>query len=107
VEDSGKLEFNSHVHTMVTAGGLDGLSDSWVSTVFYDCDGLLEGWRKAVIKLLRTASRVGQLISALTVDELEALLSEQERRWWSVKIQSSESKAHFLRYAGRYVRRPP
>jgi Transposase zinc-binding domain/Putative transposase len=53
---NGKLEFNSHVHTMVTAGGLDG-SDSWVSTVFYDRDGLLEGWRKAVIKLLRTALR--------------------------------------------------
>jgi hypothetical protein len=60
-----------------------------------------------VIKLLRTALRAGQLVSALKVEELETILSEQEARWWSVKIQSFKSKDHFLRYAGRYVRRPP
>ena len=97
---NGKLEFNSHVHTMVTAGGLYGLSDSWVRTVYYDRAALLESWRRAVIKLLRTALRVGQLVSALTVDELEVLLSEQETRWWSVNIKSFKSKDHFLRYAG-------
>jgi len=104
---NGKLEFNSHVHTMVTAGGLYGLSDSWVRTVYYDRAALLESWRTAVIKLLRTALRVGQLVSALTVDELEVLLGEQETRWWSVNIKSFKSKDHFLRYAGRYIRRPP
>jgi len=104
---NGKLEFNSHVHTMVTAGGLYGLSDSWVRTVYYDRDELLENWRKAVIKLLRAALRAGQLVSALPVDELEVLLSEQEARWWSINIRSFKSKDHFLRYAGRYVRRPP
>ena len=104
---NGKLEFNSHVHTMVTAGGLYGLSDSWVRTVYYERDGLLDCWRRAVIKLLRTALRAGQLVSALTVDELETLLSEQETRWWSVNIKSFKTKDHFLRYAGRYVRRPP
>ena len=104
---NGKLEFNSHVHTMVTAGGLYGLSDSWVRTVYYDRVTLLESWRRAVIKLLRTALRVGQLVSALTVYELEVLLSEQETRWWSVNIKSFKSKDHFLRYAGRYIRRPP
>lgn len=104
---NGKLEFNSHVHILVTAGGLYGLSDSWVPTVFYERNGLLESWRRAVIKLLRAALRGGQLVSALAVDELETLLSEQETRWWSVKIQSFKSKARFLGYAGRYVRRPP
>lgn len=104
---NGKLEFNSHVHTLVTAGGLYGLSDSWVEKVYYDRDKLFESWRRAVIKLLRTALRAGQLVSASTVDELDAILSEQEARWWSVKIQSFKSKDHFLRYAGRYVRRPP
>ena len=60
---NGKLGFNSHVHTMVTAGGLYGFSGSWVQRVYYERDGLLEIWRKAVIKLLRTALRVGQLVS--------------------------------------------
>ena len=104
---NGKLAFNSHVHTMVTAGGLYSLSASWVPTVYYERDELLESWRKAVIKLLRTALRVGQLISALTVNEIETILNEQEKRWWSINIQSFKSKDHFLRYAGRYVRRPP
>jgi hypothetical protein len=30
---NGRLEFNSHVHTMVTAGGLHESSDVWVSSV--------------------------------------------------------------------------
>lgn len=104
---NGQLVFNSHVHTMVTAGGLYGLSDSWVRTVYYDRDELLESWRKAVIKLLRAALHAGQLVSPLPVGELEILLNEQEARWWSINIRSFKSKDHFLRYAGRYVRRPP
>jgi hypothetical protein len=104
---NGKLEFNPHVHTMVTAGGLVSLSDSWQASIYYDRDELLEGWRKAVMKLLRAALRAGRLVSNLRVDELETLLREQEMRWWSIKIQSFRSKEHFLRYAGRYVRRPP
>jgi hypothetical protein len=104
---NGKLAFNSHVHTMVTAGGLCSLSNSWVPTVYYERDRLLESWRSAVVKLLRTALRLGQLVSALTVNEIETLINDQEKRWWSINIQSFKSKAHFLRYAGRYVRRPP
>jgi len=104
---NGKLEFNSHVHTLVTAGGLYGLSDAWVPTIFYNRSVLMESWRRAVIRFLRAALRSGQLVSNLTADELETLLTEQENRWWSVKIQSFKSKAHFLGYAGRYVRRPP
>ena len=38
---------------------------------------------------------------------MEEMLAQQENRWWSIKIQSFKSKEHFLRYAGRYVRRPP
>jgi hypothetical protein len=73
----------------------------------YRRDELLTSWREAVIKLLRAALRAGQLASASTADELETILKEQEKRWWSVKIQNFKSKEHFLRYAGRYLRRPP
>ena len=37
----------------------------------------------------------------------ELMLSAQENRWWSVKLQLLGSKEDFLRYAGRYARRPP
>jgi hypothetical protein len=104
---NGKLDFNSHVHTMATGGGLHGSPDTWVSSVYYDRDLLMEAWRKAVIALLRAALRVGQLRTEITADQMDDLLTHLEKCWWSIKIQSFEDKAHFLQYAGRYVRRPP
>jgi len=104
---NGRLEFNSHVHTMVTAGGLHPSSEKWVSSVYYDRDQLMEFWRDAVIRLLHAALRARLLDSDLTAEQIEAALTQQEQRWWSIKIQSFKSRAHFLRYAGRYVRRPP
>jgi hypothetical protein len=104
---NGKLDFNSHVHTMVTAGGLYGSADNWVSRVYYDRDLLMKSWRKAVIALLRAALQAGKLRMELTVDQMGDLLTRLEKCWWSIKIQSFEHKGHFLQYAGRYVRRPP
>jgi len=104
---NGKLEFNSHVHTMVTGGGLHGSSDIWVSSVYYEQDPLMEAWRRAVIALLRAALRAGQLHTKMHVAQMEELLTQQEKCSWIIKIQSFEDKWHFLQYAGRYVRRPP
>lgn len=103
---NGELKFNSHVHTMVTAGGWRVSSGSWVNRVFYDCGVIMRLWRRAVLDLLRTALRSGVLTTALADDEMEMMIVEQER-WWSVKIQSIDSVEHFFQYGGRYVRRPP
>jgi hypothetical protein len=43
----------------------------------------------------------------MAIDQAEGLLTREEKRWWSIKIQSFKSKEHFLEYAGRYGRRPP
>jgi hypothetical protein len=104
---NGKMEFNSHVHTMVTAGGLPNRSATWLRGIYYDRNSLMEGWKRAVIGLLRFALSSGQLNTTMLAGDMEKLLAEQEQRWWSVKIQSFRSRDHFLRYAGRYVRRPP
>jgi hypothetical protein len=104
---NGKLEFNSHVHTMVTGGGLNGASNTWIPRAYYNHDQLMESWRRAVIALLRAALRAGQLHTKMTFEETESLLTHQEKRWWSIRIQSFKSKGHFLGYAGRYARRPP
>jgi len=104
---NGKLEYNSHVHTLVTGGGFHESSTSWVAQVYYDRDALMETWRRAVIALLRTALRAGQLRTGLTADQMEDLLTHLEKCWWNIKIQSFRDKWHFLQYAGRYVRRPP
>jgi hypothetical protein len=57
--------------------------------------------------LLRAALGTGQLNTGLSFAEVEAILARQEERTWIIKVQSLGSKEHFLRYAGRYVRRPP
>jgi hypothetical protein len=102
---NGRLEFNSHVHTMVTAGGWRASSGSWVRSVYYDCNILTRLWRSPVLELLRTALHSGVLTTAMTANEMEAMLAKQER-WWSVKIKSIDSIEHFFQYSGRYARRP-
>jgi hypothetical protein len=87
-------------------GGVD-TSGTWRSSVYYDVDALTRYWRKNLIRLLRASLRNGMLVTDVPSDQIEALLFRQEHRWWSVKLQSLGSKEHFLRYAGRYARRPP
>lgn len=81
-----ELNFNSHVHTMATAGGWRISSGSWVPSVYYHRDILMRLWCRAVLDLLRTL-RQGQLRITMAVGEMEAMLTRQER-WWSAKIQS-------------------
>src|SRR5258708_39815778 len=76
---NGRLEFNSHVHTMVTAGGLQA-SGGWVARVYYGRDSLMEYWRNAVIKLVRAALRAGLLHTELNAEQMEAMLTQQENR---------------------------
>jgi hypothetical protein len=104
---NGKLEFNSHVHTMITWGGLFGSCDTWIPRVYYDHDPLMKAWRKSVIALLRAALRADMLRAELTTDQMDDLLTHLERCWWSIKIQSFEDKSRFLQYAARYARPPP
>ena len=101
---NGRLEFNSHVHTMVTAGGWKALSGCWVPSVYYHPEILMRLWRGAVLELLRAALRAG-VLQRDGFDEMEAMLDKQER-WWSVNIKSIDSIEHFFQYSGRYVRRP-
>jgi len=104
---NGKLEFNSHVHTMMTGGGLRESSAAWVRSVYHDCIPLMKAWRTSVIKLLRVAVGVGELVTTMTVAQVEEMLTQQEKRPWIIKVQSLKDRTHFLQYAGRYVRRPP
>jgi hypothetical protein len=55
---NGRLEFNAHVHVIVTAGGLK-TSGGRMPSVYYDIDALTCYWRGGVIRLLRTSLRAG------------------------------------------------
>ena len=64
-----------------------------------------------VISHLRRALRAGVLRSDLSTQALQRLLStayQNERHpRWIIFLHKIASKSHFLRYAARYVRRPP
>src|SRR5207253_6734691 len=72
-----------------------------------DKSKMMRMWRFAVIAYLRAALEANVLTSDLSHKKLRARLKKQYERWWSIDIDHFASKGHFLRYAGRYVRRPP
>jgi len=100
------LTFNPHLHIIVSVLGLRE-SEGRLGPAFFNRDHLMHRWRLAVITLLREALKRCDLASGMGREELDAMLTEQSERWWSVHITDAMSKAHLLRYIGRYVRRPP
>jgi hypothetical protein len=104
---NGKLEFNSHVHALVTARDLQTLASQNGSNIFFDRNQLMRSWKRIIIALLRAALESACLESGMDHDEVERLLQHEEIRNWKVHVQAFDGKEHFLRYAGRYVRRPP
>jgi len=104
---NAELRFNSHVHALVTAGGLQTSGSGWRPRIFFVRDKLMRSWQRLVIALLRGALDAGQFDLGVGRDELEDLLQHEEKRGWIVHVQAFHGKEHFLRYAGRYVRRPP
>ena len=102
-----RLNFNSHLHILVSAGGLQESEGCWVTSLVFDEEKLMHMWRFAVITFLREALLAKALTSNLSNAELRNMLRTQYERWWSIDIDHFASKEHFLRYAGRYVRRPP
>ncbi len=59
----------------------------------------------ADVSYLRAALEAKVLTSDLSPQRLRTRLKNQYERWWSIDVDHFESKKHFLRYAGRYVRR--
>ena len=103
----GHLNFNCHLHILVSEGGLREDGARWRKRASLDQDALMPMWRYAVITLLREADRAGVLDTDMTRRALRQLLTTQYERWWNTNIQRFRSKKQFLGYAGRYARRPP
>jgi len=102
----GLLNFNPHLHMLVSAGGFLESEHTWISLRF-DKRELMQMWRFALIAYLWAAIRGGAFKSDLGTERLKKVLAEQYRREWIIYISPFMSKANFLRYAGRYIRRPP
>ena len=102
-----RLNFNPHLHILVSAGGLQESEGRWIARLRFDKPALMHIWRYAVITYLREALKAKVLTSDLGAEELRAVLKTQYERWWNIDIDRFKSKWQFLRYAGRYIRRPP
>lgn len=101
------LNFNSHLRTLVSAGGLRQSDNSWAVVRQFDKGTLMRMWRYAVITYLREAHQAGVLASDLDNYRFKGILTTQYERWWNIHVAHFTSKTQFLRYAGRYIRRLP
>ena len=101
------LNFNCHLHVLVSAGGLHESQNCWIPSLFYHRDTLMQRWRDALTGYLLEALAASVLESELSPKNLEELLKTQGKRWWNIRVQGSQTKEHFLGYACRYVRHPP
>jgi hypothetical protein len=102
-----RLNFHPHLHTLVSAGGLREGYICWVNVDEFDKKALMHMWKFAVINYLRAALSAHVLQSELSERRLREILTEQYERWWNIHIARFASKDQFIRYAGRYIRRPP
>jgi hypothetical protein len=107
----GDLKFNCHLHVLVSTGGLEESSGRWIPSLRLNKDAVMKMWRYAVIEHLRRALKAGLLRYPLGIEETRRLFStayySEKHPRWIVLWDDIVSKAHFIRYAARYVRRPP
>jgi len=104
----GRLNHYPHLHTMVSAGGLNPIDARWVEPLEFDRRQIMMLWRFAVTSYLWKANRDGLLRKSCQPEEFDGLIHEEARRdYWHVHLTPKLSKKHFLGYAGRYVRRLP
>ena len=103
----GTLNFNCHLHVLVSAGGLDVTAARWIDIVPLDREELMRSWRDAVITYLQKAWEAGLIFQHSNPSRIPSLLRVQSFRRWIVHITGLGSKKQLIRYAGRYLHRLP
>jgi Putative transposase/Transposase zinc-binding domain len=103
----GLLNFNPHLHMLVSAGGLQESESRWIGGLRFNKSEIMQMWRLALIVYLWVALRVGALTSDLRTEDLKRILKAESERDWIIYIGRSMAKSTFTNYAGRYIRRPP
>ena len=68
------LKFNSHIHRLVSAGGLYESDGRWIPHLPLNKDALMRMWRHAVICHLRLASKADVLTHDMSTREFRDIL---------------------------------
>jgi hypothetical protein len=103
----GILNFNPHLHTLVSTGGLRESDSTWLPNLEFNKVAMMHMWRYCIVTYIRTAIKMGIVPRRLNGSDLKRILTVQYEKPWSFYVEQFGSKYHFLKYAGRYVRRPP
>ena len=102
-----RLEFNCHLHILVSTVGINKRGTKIVRNVKFYKDSVMRLWRHAVIDYLRFALKNHQIKGAFSQAELEELFDSNYDVWWKAQIDYLWSKRRFIDYISRYLLRPP
>jgi len=89
------LNFNAHLHMLVSAGGLLESENRWVDGLKLNPVGLMKLWRHAVITYLRLALKAGILKTDLRDVELRDVLAGKYEVDWPRLHAGTNLKASF------------
>jgi len=101
------LNFNAHLHILVSTVGLHKTGSTLVPKVWFPRDAVMRIWRHTLLDYLTMALGAGQISTELSRPELMKLFEEHHDRLWIAWVDHYTSKDAFLRYISRYLRRPP
>jgi len=102
-----RLEFNSHLHILVSTVGVNKKGTRIVRNLKFYRDSIMRLWRQTLIDYLRAALENGQINGPFSQAALETLFDSNYDVWWSVHIDYLWSKRRFIDYISRYLLRPP
>lgn len=107
----GFLNFYPHLHTLVSAGGLDESTGRWIHSLnFKNAEykhELMLAWKLALLTALDTASKDAALESDLSLDEFSNVLKLEGGRKWNIYVSPIVTKSKVIDHIGRYIRKPP
>lgn len=103
----GFLNFNAHLHILVSTVGLHKSGRSLVRRIRFPKDAIVKAWRHALLEYLTMALDAGLLSAERSRPELMKLFESHHDRPWIGWVDHCASRDAILRYISRYLRRPP
>lgn len=107
----GFLNFYPHLHTLVSAGGLNDSCLQWIHNLRFESKEhrheLMLAWRFALIAYLDAAIKAEALTSDLSSYEIEQVLETERKRNWNIFVGRKVFKRTVIDHIGRYIRKPP
>jgi len=105
------LNFNPHVHLVVSSVGLDRSGNELVWNVRWCSkaieDALARLWRDSIVNYLLHALDLGQISTTKSQSELRELLEYHRDLWFKVGARQISSLDAVTKYISRYLRRLP